>query len=113
MDDWDHSEHGATATEDRLVKPPGGYLATAGFLIVVSLVLLPFSKVGSHIVGWLLASFPVVGSVAAYTGTDQRRRQSAWYSAVPSYGTVRTALLIAGLAVAGIHSWYIAYYYAS
>jgi hypothetical protein len=111
---WDDGKGTMPPVEmNALVKPPRRYLVTASVVVLVSVVLLPFTPVRLHILGWFLASLLTVALLTVYTATDQRSRLSAWYSPEPSEQTARACLGALGLGVALVHAWYIAYHFAS
>lgn len=97
------------------VPPPFPLLVAGVVVLVASVALIPFNRFSdwAHVLGWILASFGCIGAMSAFTATDLKRRQSAWYSPRPAAGLVRTSICVIAVIIGGAHAWILAWSLAS
>lgn len=88
------------------VSAPVGWLAVAGALEVVGLVLglLADARPLLSVLGWLVGGFGAIGALAWFTLADSRRRTDPWYSATRAPALARTALAVAAVVVVAVNA---------
>lgn len=103
------------------VRPPGGsvdradgpvsapvvWLAVAGLLELVAVVLAAVADARPVLsaIGWLLAGFGAIGSLAWFTVEDTRRSTDRWYSRQDWPGLVRAGLILGAVLVVAADSY--------
>ena len=72
--------------------------------IAISCALFLFDSAWASLAGYCFAALVANGLVIAYRYVDQRRR-GVYYSPLPGYGSLATAILVIGTALAAVHVW--------
>jgi len=102
---------GTPRSSGQPLPPPVGFLVITAFALLVSLVLVPagaFSDL-AHVGGWLMASVVGIGSIAAFTASDMKRRERPNYSPRPTSSHARVVLAVAAIVLCGLHAWVLAW----
>lgn len=90
------------------VRPPLILLGAAAFELTLCAAAFALNSRPIHWVGYALGAVVVTLTCLAFRSVDRRRRRSSMYSETRHVNYVVSATLIAGIALAGIHAYYIA-----
>ena len=90
----------------RAVRPPIGFLAGGA---AAALGGLACALVGNGpllwLVGWILASFVIIGLVSVFVVVDGRRRQDANYAPNPGLRRLRAVVVVTGIVIAAANAF--------
>jgi hypothetical protein len=90
------------------VGPPLSLLALALFELFVVIIAFPIASTAAHWLGYFVGSVLVAITIYAYRTIDRTRRRSGLYGTPGGIRWIPKASLIAGVALAAGHAFYLA-----
>lgn len=90
------------------VRPPHVLLGVAAAELAVCAAAFALNSRPIHWVGYALGAVAVTLTCLAFRSVDRKRRRSSMYSETRYLNYVVSVTMIAGIALAGIHAYYIA-----
>ena len=106
----DFESASARAPTSRAVDPGSStwMLAVCGGSLVLAIALFATTSTAIHLLGWALGSIIPLLLIALFRRRGQARLLEVGIAPTPFIERLATAMVLMGIAVAGLHAWFVA-----